>query len=58
MARIPKSQKMKELAGSGQSRKEFIKAHGLTEGKVQYWMKKFSGKPLNPKCPLENLFRT
>ncbi len=41
---------MKELVGSfhrsGQSRKEFAQAHGLTEGKLQYWIKKFSAKPL------------
>ena len=27
---------------SGQSQKEFAEAHGLTKGKLHYWVKKFS----------------
>lgn len=27
---------------SGQSQKAFAKSHGLTEGKLYYWVKKFS----------------
>ena len=40
---------MKELVSvflnSGQSQKEFAEAHGLTKGKLHYWVKKFSESP-------------
>ena len=50
MSRSTQTEQMKALVGSfhrsGQSRKEFSKAHGLTESKLQYWIKKFSEKPM------------
>ena len=42
------SEKMHKLVSlyhsSGQSQKDFAKVHGLSEGKLHYWIKKFSKK--------------
>ncbi len=51
MSRSTQAEQMKELVGSfhrsGQSRKEFAMAHGLTESKLQYWIKKLSLEPVD-----------
>ncbi len=43
------SQQMRKLVSayhsSGQSQRSFAQAHGLTEGKLHYWVKKFSKEP-------------
>lgn len=42
---------VKQFKGSGQSQKEFAKVHGLTEGKLHYWISKLS-KPQPSVSPL------
>ena len=46
MSRSSISDEMKELVSafltSGQSQKEFAESHGLSKGKLHYWVKKFS----------------
>jgi len=45
------TKKMRKLVSlyhiSGQSQKSFAQSHGLTEGKLYYWIKKFSKKELS-----------
>jgi len=52
MSKSSISDEMKELVSafltSGQSQKEFAESHGLSKGKLHYWVKKFS-EALNPK---------
>ena len=47
--------RMKELVcsyhSSGQTQKDFAKAHGLTDGKLHYWIKKFSTPVVEEPIP-------
>lgn len=46
MSKFSVSKKMRKLVSlyesSGQSQKAFAQSHGLTEGKLHYWIKKLS----------------
>lgn len=46
MSKLSESSRMESLVcsyhSSGQTQKDFAKAHGLTEGKLHYWIKKLS----------------
>ena len=61
MSKLSESRRMEELVSSyhssGQSQKDFAKAHGLTEGKLHYWIKKLSRsveqEPLPEFIPLD-----
>ncbi|KAA1242779.1 hypothetical protein [Aquimarina sp. RZ0] len=55
MSQLSESKRMEELVSSyhssGQTQKDFAKAHVLTEGKLHYWIKKLS-VPLEEEEPL------
>lgn len=61
MSQLSEAQRMGKLVSSyhrsGQSQKDFAKAHGLTGGKLHYWIKKLSipeeQEPLPEFIPLE-----
>lgn len=55
MSQLSESKRMEELVtsyhSSGQTQKDFAKAHGLTEGKLHYWIKKLSTPVVEESLP-------
>jgi len=60
MSKSSISYEIKELVSvfltSGQSQKGFSEAHGLTKGKLHYWVKKFSESPIQDQKTLLLLY--
>lgn len=55
MSRLSESKRMEELVSSyhssDQTRRDFAKAHGVTEGKLYYWIKKLSTPIVEESLP-------
>lgn len=55
MSQLSESKRMEQLVSSyhssGQTQKNFAKAHGLTKGKLHYWIKKLSTPVLEESLP-------